>query len=236
MALKIYVGSLTRYYSGDWENAAEKIARKHGVPYHMGKPGSDKDMAKEAERIRSTVVAWRRKLSVSLEERIESHLDWDEGADTPYFSERLGWDGFGSLVLWAAYAEHPTIRRPAVLPEGWDEDHALKRSNAEGFKSRYSHLVRNIELWLPSAFELTFEAEDPRGRRTVIGSATTLRKQLADLNVATWKADRDERAAWKKVRPADGAGLEECARFAFSHLCHLVKQACQHELPMKLDY
>ncbi len=38
------------------------------------------------------------------------------------------------------------------------------RATAEGFRSRYSHLVRNVEMWLPVAFEITFEGEDVEAR------------------------------------------------------------------------
>ena len=31
MALDVYVGSLARYYAGEWENIAEKAARERGV-------------------------------------------------------------------------------------------------------------------------------------------------------------------------------------------------------------
>jgi hypothetical protein len=53
------------------------------------------------------------------------------------------------------------------------------RCNAQG--SRYSHLVRNVELWLPSPFDFTFEGQDVDGRRIVVGSALTLARQLAEL-------------------------------------------------------
>ncbi len=236
MALDVYVGSLTRYYSGDWESAAEKIARERGVRYEVVKPGDPKDKVKEADRIRPALLAWRRKLGDSLGKRIASPLSWDESAKAPYFTGRPGWDGFGSLVLWAAYAEHPALRPPPALAEEWDDDVALLRSNGEGFKSRYSHLVRNIELWLPSRFEITFEAEDAVARKTVIGSSTTLRQQLADLNAATWRADEDAIAGWQKRPPPDEAGLEGRARFAFSILSDLANLAHARQLPMKLDY
>ena len=103
------------------------------------------------------MLAWRSTLSESLGSKITRPLDWDENLDAPYFTGRPGWDGFGSLVLWAAYAEHPALRQPATLPEEWDNYPALMRSNVAGFRSRYSHLVRNVELWLPSPFEFTFE-------------------------------------------------------------------------------
>ena len=181
-------------------------------------------------------LAWRSALSDSLGSKIALPLDWDEALEAPYFTGRPGWDGFGSLVLWAAYAEHPALRRPATLPEEWDNDPALMRSNVAGFRSRYSHLVRNVELWLPSPFEFTFEGEDIDGRRVVVGSTTTLRRQLDDLNAATWKADANTVAGWGREPLAAEAPLELCARYAFAVLLDLARRAVEHKLPMKLDY
>ena len=163
-------------------------------------------------------------------------LEWDEGEDAAYFTGRPGWDGFGSLVLWAAYAEHPSLRAPAALPEEWDNDPALVRSNAEGFRSRYSHLVRNVELWLPATFAFTFEGEDVDRRRVVFGSVTTLARQLADLNAATWKVGNAEAAAWGRRPPGDKAPLELQARHAFAVMSDLARKAIEHRLPMKLDF
>jgi hypothetical protein len=236
MALDVYVGSLTRYYSGDWENAAEKIARERGVPFRVAGADEPKDKTKEANRIRPSIIAWRRKLGDALGGRIPSRLDWDESAEAPYFTARPGWDGFGSLVLWAAYSEHPALRRPGRLPEEWDDDTALVRCNAEGFKSKFGHLVRNVELWLPSAFTLTFEAEDASGRKTVIGSSETLAHQLVELNASTWRADLGTIQGWGRKAPADDDGLETHAQYACAVILNLVNFANEHTLPIKLDY
>ena len=139
-------------------------------------------------------------------------------------------------MLWAAYAEQPTLRRPAALPREWDDDAALVRSNAEGFRSRYSHLVRNVELWLPTTLDFTFEAEDVDGRRIIVGSSTTLRRQLGELNAATWKMDDDEMTALARRRSPRRASLEVTARHAMALMSGLVRQAVQHRLPVKLDY
>ncbi|HTR83495.1 MAG TPA: hypothetical protein VMI56_03380 [Reyranella sp.] len=199
-----------------------------------GRSGAQ-DRLKEAERLRPRVLAWRDALNQSLGANAPAAFDWNESLDTPHFAGRPGWDGFGSLVLWAAYTEHPALRRPPTLPEQWDYDAALMRSNAEGFRSRYSHLVRKVELWLPAAFPFTFEAEDIDGRRVVVGSAETLQRQLADLNNATWKVDDDEVAAWSRRAPLTDAPLEILARYAFSILSALARAAVDHRLPMKLD-
>lgn len=231
MALDVYVGSLARYYSDEWENVSERTARERGG--QALRPGASDE---ESERTRHAMTAWRTVLTRSLGDRIAGPLEWDESADAPYFTGRPGWDGFGSLVLWAAYAEHPALRLPDALPEEWDNDLALVRSNTEGFRSRYSHLVRNVELWLPSGFEFTFEGEDVRGRRVVMGSSTMLRRQLSDLNGATWKAAASAVGRWGRSPPASDASLELRARYAFAVLSELAGQAVEHRLPMKLDY
>jgi hypothetical protein len=227
MALDVFVGSLTRYYTGDWRNVAERSAGRRGAASPIGR-------ARDAESVRPTVLAWRETLAASLASNVIMGLDWDESAGTPYFTGRPGWDGFGSLVLWAAYAESPALRRPESLPEGWDDDPALRRSNAQG--SRYSHLVRHVELWLPSAFDFTFEGEDVDRRRIVMGSAPALARQLGDLNAATWKAGASQIARWARRPPLDDAALEAKARHAFAVLLGLVQRSVDHRLPMKLDY
>ena len=234
MALDVYVGSLTRYYAGDWES----IGKKEKRPRVRGRAGATRagsDPGKDSERIRKAVLGWRDGMKRALGQHLAEPLDWAETTEAPWFTGRPGWDGFGSLVLWAAYAEQPGLRRPAVLPEEWDDDRALVRSNADGFRSRYSHLVRNVELWLPCAFDFTFEGEDVDGRRIIVGSSTTLGRQLGELNAATWKMDADELGALALNRP-NGNGLETCARHALAVMSGLVRQAVRHGLPMKLDY
>ena len=147
------------------------------------------DRLKDPEHTHPAILAWRATLS-------ERWAATSAGRSTGTRRRKLlgspaGRAGTASArwSLWAAYAEHPALRRPATLPEEWDDDPALVRSNAEGFRSRYSHLVRNVELWLPVAFDFTFEGEDVDGRRIIVGSATTLGRQLGELNAATWKAD-----------------------------------------------
>ena len=234
MALDVYVGSLTRYYAGDWESIADKKG-KRTRPRARGKTRATGEPAQDAERLRKAVLAWRDGMKRALRQHLTEPLDWAETTEAPWFTGRPGWDGFGSLVLWAAYAEQPGLRPPAALPEEWDDDPALVRSNADGFRSRYSHLVRNVELWLPCAFDFTFEGEDVDGRRIIVGSSTTLGRQLGELNAATWKMDGSELVALAKNRP-DGNGLESCARHALAVMTGLVQKAVEHCLPMKLDY
>jgi len=240
MALDVYVGSLTRYYAGDWESTADKKGKRtrpsgRTGAARAGAGRADRASGKDSERIRKAVLTWRDGIKRALRQHLDEPLDWAETTEAPWFTGRPGWDGFGSLVLWAAYAEQPGLRRPAALPEEWDDDPALVRSNADGFRSRYSHLVRNVELWLPCAFGFTFEGEDVDGRRIIVGSSTTLGRQLGELNAATWKMEGRELAALAKNRP-NGSTLETCARHALAVMTGLVRHAVEHRLPMKLDY
>jgi hypothetical protein len=236
MALDVYVGSLTRYYAGDWESALDRTFRAKGRQADPGQPRGEGAPKKDRERLQASVLAWRRSLDGALAPHLADPLSWDETPDAPWFTDRPDWDGFGSLVLWAAYAEQPTLRRPAALPKEWDDDAALVRSNAQGFRSRYSHLVRNVELWLPTTLDFTFEAEDVDGRRIIVGSSTTLRRQLSELNAATWKMEDDEMIALARGRSPGRTSLEGIARHAMAMMTGLVRQAVEHRLPAKLDY
>jgi hypothetical protein len=231
MGLDVFVGSLARYYGGEWESAGERA-----LPPLSRRPPSANARDEERQRIRQAVLSWRETLGASLGSNATPPLEWDESETAPYFTGRPGWDGLGALVLWAAYAEHPTLRVPATLPEEWDNDPALVRSNAEGFRSRYSHLVRNVELWLPVSFAFTFEGEDVDRRRVVVGSSSSLVRQLADLNTATWKVGENEADGWARRKPEDSGSLELQARHALAVMMDLARKAVKNRLPMKLDF
>lgn len=230
MALDVYVGSLRRYYAGEWKSVDER-------PVPGGRSRRGAGASPELERLRDAVLAWRGNLGASLTGTTDLEIDWDESDQAPYFTGQPGWDGLGSLVLWAAYADVPALRQPASLPEEWDDDPALLRCNGEGFKSRFSHLVRNVELWLPAPLTFTFEGEDVRGRRIVMGSTEMLLRQLGELNGGTWKARPDEIAGWARRPPVSEDGtLELLARHAFAVMSDLARKAVEHRLPMKLDF
>ncbi|MCF8534141.1 MAG: hypothetical protein K9G48_14125 [Reyranella sp.] len=222
MALDVYVGSLTRYYAN--------------VGYRIAHADTPADSVKDPARITPAILAWRTALSERLCDNIPAPLDWEESLSAPHFTGRPGWDGLGALVLWAAYAEHPALQLPDRLREEWENDVALARSTAEGFRSHYSQVLRNVELWLPSSFQFTFDGEDVSGRRIVMGSALTLRRQLDELNGATWKAGTSAVDGWRQIPPAGDASLEQCARFGFAVMVDAAQRAIDLHLPVKLDY
>ena len=118
MALDVYVGSLTRYYAGDWESVGDRTSRERGRQTESGQPRACRRAKKDRERIQASVLAWRRGARAGARTASCRAIRWNETSESPWFTDRPGWDGFGSLVLWAAYAEQPALRRPAALPRG----------------------------------------------------------------------------------------------------------------------
>lgn len=248
MGLDLYVGSLTRYFARDWKTALEQLAEQGDLPevriVRPERPEGAEDVVTDPVQIRDAVLAWRRGLSAGLAAHLSSPLDWDEGAGTPYFTDKPAWDCYGALVLWAAYCEHPELSRPTGNPlcaanrtaGDWRGDPAYRRSVAEGFATRFGQLLRGAEVWLPARFDFTFDAQWVNGSALRFGSCAALAAQLDELNAVSWRAGPDDLARWRRNGADYGAPLETGARFAFSILRDLAGKATEHRLPLLLDY
>jgi hypothetical protein len=236
MGLDVYVGSLTRYYAGDWELIAQQAARETGVPLQVVRAQADPaDAIRDPDAIRPVVKQWRDQLSESLSEHLSAPLDWNEEADAPYFTDKPAWDCYSDLLLWAAYSEHPELARPENSIEDFGHDPAYARSTAKDFRSRYFHLLE-VEWWLPCDFSFVFQAEKVGGGAVLIGSSVILARQFEDLNSRTWRAPSDLLGAWRREGSEHGAPLESGARFAFAVLRDLAEKSVTNRLPMLLDY
>lgn len=235
MGLDVYVGSLTRYHSGEWELIAQKIARELGMSIEVVRQHPASGEATDQNEIRERVLAWRDELNDSLSADLGSPLSWDEGPDTPYFTDKPTWDNYMDLPLWAAYDEQERLPRPIEHVEDWSEDEAYQRSSGLNDKSRYSHLF-NVSAWLPCEFDFLFDAKDIAGVELRFGSSLKLVSQLHELNGRTWQATPDVVQQWCKEGAEHGAPLELGAKFAFSVFLQLAEQAVHHSLPMRLDW
>ena len=236
MGLDIYVGSFTRYYAGRWETAAQKHAREQGLALEVLSADRPSDVVTDPEQIRPAVLAWRDQLSQGFGANIDGLLDWDETDSAPYFTDKPAWDCYSSLLLWAAYSEHPEMRRPRDAVEDWTKDAALRRSADPDSGTAFPHLMRNVEIWLPHDLPFVFRAPDPAGHALHFGSSLALAEELAELNRRTWNADDAVLAQWRRDGSEHEAPLETGARFAFAIMTELARQAIAHRLIMKLDY
>jgi len=233
MGLDVYVGSLTRYHSGDWETVVQKHAREQGLPLTVVRAyRAEDDEPPDQDEVRETVLRWRGYISHG----IKVPLDWDESPESPYFTDKPAWDGYASLVVWAAYNEHPDLTKPEKSVEDWTKDPAYLKSTTEGFKTQYPHLLHNVEYWLPADFEFMFQSEDVVGNQVTFGSSPQLLRELEELNRSTWQADEEQLSKWRFEGCEYGSPLETAARFGFSIFYELAQKSVLHKLVMKLDY
>jgi hypothetical protein len=233
MGLDVYVGSLTRYYSRQWENKVQKWARETGTPVRVVR--QDDSPPPDAAAIEPAARAWRDTLSEALAEHGIPALSWEESLKAPYFTDRPAWDCYSALLVWAAHADNPDVPLPETAPEDWRQDPAY-RAVEESRSIRYPHLLRRTEFWLPADFEFTFAAEDLTGTQAFFGSSAGLLRELGELNRHTWRATPAHLADWREAGSQAGAPLETAARFALAVFLPLCQKAVTNNLPMKLDY
>ncbi len=240
MGLDIYVGSMTRYYTGEWETIVQRTAREQGLKFEVIRPtdtaADDGDRITDPDELRPIIEGWRQHLSASLGSHIESPLDWDESNGSPYFTDKPTWHSYSSLMLWAAYNEHPDLPRPSQGVADWSEDPAFTRSADPDFASRHPQLLRDVECWLPHNFDFTFGAVEPNERELVFGSSIALCRDLDELNHRTWNASDGLISQWRRAGAEPDAPLETGARFAFAVMLQLAREAVAHRLIMRLDY
>ena len=236
MGLDVYVGSLTRYYTHDWETVVQRAGREGRFPVEVVRQHEPEDVVTDPVIIRDAVVTWRAQLSAALAGSLNEPLDWREDAGAPYFTDKPAWDCYSDLLLWAAHEEHPALKRPQSCVEDWSTDEAYRLSSSAKSDTRYPNLLKGTEWWLPAELPFVFSAADLCGADAVFGSSVRLAAELSELNSRTWKADQDTLVAWRRNGADYGSPLEVGARFAFAVFDGLAREATHHRLVMKLDY
>ncbi len=236
MALDIYVGTLTRYYSGAWENVIQGAARDANVPYVKLAPNAA-DPPPDDE-IRSAVLRWRDELREAWRSRVRAPSDWSEDDAQPYYSDRPGWDGLQSLRVLALCVDAGT--RPPRKPPADCTAHPLwnqGRIEASAFAALFVE-----DLWLPWDFEFSERAKSPTGSTIEIGSAFALQRQLHELNRATYRADGTTLERWRKgLQPnllvrTFGDSFAPQAQYGLALMIEAADRAVEDRLPMRTDY
>jgi hypothetical protein len=234
MGLDLYVGTMTRYLSGDWKTIVQQWAESTGTPIQMVRSNQAPDAIRDPLQIRPVVIAWRGLLTKSLGTKISAPLGWGEEDGRPYFTDKPDWDGYWSLLLLAAYIEKGK-ERPQYLPEHPEKDRVLK--DARKKSARYEQLLLPM-IWLPDDFNFTFTGEHLTGQKVTYGSAPRLLVALADLNDHTLKGTPEDLARWRFEGPTDEKPrpFERVARFALGVFIELTEKAVSERLPIIVDY
>ena len=102
MGLDVYVGTLTRYYAGQWETIVQRTGREQGFAVEVQRQHVDAAVTDPAA-LEPVLIEWRDTLSAALSTHLRGPLRWDEGMGPDYFTDKPAWDCYGSLLVWAAH-------------------------------------------------------------------------------------------------------------------------------------
>ncbi len=231
MPLDVYVGSFSRFYAREWENVAERYARESGIGKVIGlteapEPANWEDVSEAVER-------WREALNSGLGDNLDVPLDWDESHDSPYFTDRPGYEGYGALMLWAAHTEAGSTP-PAELASEWYED-KIFAEYCDPAKSNTYRAIISTGLWLPGTFQFSFDFPYLTGDEVHITSNEALHDALVVLNRQTLKLEPAELEERLEEGIDEGASLREMAEFGLAMFTELCEKSVEHGLPILID-
>ena len=232
MGLDIYVGGLSRYYTGNWETVMQRLGRQ---ACHDVIVAREVELNADPTEAFEAVVDWRDSLCRVINDAGGNCLVWDEEAGSPYFTDKIGWPAFSALALAAAYCDNPSAEPPEGFSAEWRQDPIYAAAVADGSGTSFPHLLCDPEFWLPGNF-MPVRCPDPLGDRRVVSSTAGLISDLLTLNANTWEATPQLANSWSLEAPEDDAPLDALARFGFAVLLSLALKSDDHVLPIKLDY
>lgn len=275
MGLDIYAGPVTRYVAGDWLTIVQQAGKAAGIPVEVdrwvvqpgqaGTPGQDGELVVEADGVTAVVQrqsepsarmrdvrvvgeivkAWQGRLL----EALGVTAGWREVADGEYATDKPDWDGYGAVVLLAAYDEQSGLapgparrdgRRGAVTPEVSPRrfGEAAAFTAARQAPRRYPTLLRGAEWCLPvSGGPLVYRASAPNGTQAPMGRVDRLVTELRLLNDRTLRlSPAGLRAARRARPPGPAATVEQAAPFGLSIMLALAEFAVTHQVAWIMDY
>src|SRR5258708_39853397 len=106
MGLGVYVGSLTRYYVGDWLLIAQQVGEQMDMKVTVVRTEPEPAEAiTDPAAVLDTALRWQSRLCGAL----GGAQEWAERADLHYWSDKPGWDGFGGMGMLDAYGQRHVL-------------------------------------------------------------------------------------------------------------------------------
>ncbi len=234
MGIDLYVGTLTRYYTRRWETAQQQaIAAMGGPPMNVVSPHGAFPMKGlsygEAHRV---IQDWRMGMGRAMRKQGVEFGGWKEDVAQPHATASLTREGYGALMLWAAYQEAPELMPRQITPEDWAADPAYEHVSGPG--ARFASLY-DAQAWVPVALAEPLLMPMPGGEQRVVASVGGLDRALRDLNACTWKVVDTDREAWFN-EAAQCTRFEAAARVTFDCFRRQVDFAMKHVLPVMMDW
>jgi len=243
MGLDVYVGPLTRYTAGEWLTAIQQAGLDAGQQVRIVRSTPEpEDIVTDPDEIQHAVQAWQ----TGLLQALDGGEAWAEHVDLPYSTDKPDWDGYGGLLLLAAYDEMPQLapthrtgpvirKRPADTPRSWQESPAYQEAAKN--PERYPSLLSGVEWWLPNTSgPSVFSAPRLTGQPTTMGRIDDLVSELRTLahRVGIDAGDLD-RARHNGIAPGS-ADVELAGRFGLAVFLALALTAQDTRQPLLLDY
>lgn len=243
MGMDVYVGPLTRYLLGEWLTVVQQTMQAADLAVQIVRSDPEPDDAiTDPVVISSAVRSWQAGLLAAL----GGTGGWTENADLPYWTDKPDWDGYGGMLLLAAYDEQPELRpgnHRGLLRRRIGADSPLAFQDAPAFKrasvnpARYPTLLSGVEWWLPIQEGPTvFEAPRVTGQPIRMGRVSQLVSELDTLSNRLGLDSRERQSLRQAGPPSPTADAETAGRFGlavFLALAHTAQQASQ---PLILDY
>lgn len=244
MGLDVYVGPLTRYTLGDWMTIVQQALGTQGFPVEVMRAEPEPaDVITDPVVVTEAVRSWQAGVLAAL----SCPSAWQDSPEMPYWTDKPDWDGYGGLVLLAAYDERPDLAPPtrqglfrkavdADVPRAWHQSHAYQRAASN--PDRYPTLLSGVEWWLPIECGPTvFEVPRITGQPTRMGRVDQL---VAELQLLTARSGLGAQGALDQVRhdgpPAPGADVAAAGRFGLAVMLELALNAQRSGQPLLLDY
>lgn len=191
MGLHIYSGSLVRFFTNEWENEIQRVARERGFEYQAHYPDGEPNWPTREKALRH--VTWMKStIQESLETASET-LRWCDDVDE-YRTVKLHGEAREALLMVAAHLRRPDLPMPTQMPPTIDDDVAFAEAGEKGY------LVEAIapfeaSLFIPGVFARVSFIEDPLGDKRLTCSTERLRLALQHVKRQYWH-DQVSLDAW----------------------------------------
>lgn len=243
MGLDIYVGPITRYVAGSWLTVVQQAGVAAGTTVEIIRATPEPaDTITDPTIINGAVRSWQQGLADAL-----GGFDlWDEDVRLDYWTDKPDWDGYGGLVLLAAYEEQPDLRpgarkrfggkRPADNPRGFGDSAAYKAAARE--PRHYPTLLSGVEWWLPiNVGPTVFEVPRPNGQPARMGRVDQLVSELTRLSQRFGVDDPTRRQSLRQSGPPLTPGdVDAAGQFGLAVLLELASRAQEARQPLLMDY
>jgi hypothetical protein len=230
MLIELYVGTLTRYYSEQWQNANTRAGK---LSPFTGPRGANS--VSDPVELQGIVAEWLETASTKLKEHLTEPLNWREGMSPDYKVGEIGFQGYGGAILLSAYTVTGHLPRPTSYLASWNKDPAIEILSREPGNNAIWEIM-NCSLWMPCSFQFGIGMKDPSGQPIRAGSVEVLWSALQQLNEANWKASPEEIFGWLKYELNEDVSFDTQAKFGFAMFHEACRMAREKQLPIKLHY